>query len=213
MELSRNCIRCLVSTSTPVVKGRRNESGQAAILGLMITLVVALLIVGLIDVYHVLEVRNWAYQAAQKASADGVTLGVEAILGVRTAGSDVSPCVGRITLDRAVAEYEAALTMNEYLNDRTGDIDPGDILYVYSRNSPGDYVVFPDNPTRGYPDNPARDRLLALANERWTVQEPSMAVAGVIPVRLFLGSLVGLNTINVTYFSATSVHQLDNVCP
>lgn len=197
----------------PIVQAHPGESGQAAILGLMITLVVSLLVVGLIDVYHVLEVRNWAYQAAQKASADGVTLGVQTNLGIRTAGSDITPCVGRITLNRAIAEAEASQTMTDYLSDRSDDFQGLPTLFVYARNTPGDFVVFPEAPARGYPDNPAKDRLIEAANNRWTVQEPSVAVAGIIPVRLFLGSLVGLDTINITFFAATSVHQPDNVCP
>lgn len=190
----------------------RHEKGQISIAGIMIIMLFVVLAIVAIDAYHIIEVRNWAYKASQRASAYGVTTGIQLENGERITGSDPSPCVGRATLDIPAAEAEAASIMQSYFADRVSNFAGTPTLYVYARNTSGDYVIYPDLITRGYPDNPARDRFLAATSNVWTVYEPSVAVAGIIPVNTFFGSLVGMDTIDITFFSATSVRQPVNAC-
>ena len=190
----------------------RKEQGQISVAGIMLIMLLVILAIVAIDAYHIIEVRNWAYKASQRASAYGVTTGILLENGERITGSDPSPCVGRATLDIPVAESEASTIMVSYFNDRVSEFAGTPTLYVYARNTPGDYVIYPDIITRGYPDNPARDRFLNATSNVWTVYEPSVAVAGIIPVETFIGSFVGMDTINITFFSATSVRQPVNAC-
>ena len=192
----------------------KNEKGQVALLGILVIMVFVMLLIGMVDVYRLLEMRSWAYQASQRATADGVTTGIQINNGVRlTSLGDATPCVGRITINTSTAESQATATMNAYLADRTSGFGGTTTLVVAARNDASNPVVFTDHPTRGYPDNPAKDRLLATVGTTWTASEPSVMVAGIIPVKTFLGSFVGIPTIDITYFSVTSVHQPDNVCP
>jgi hypothetical protein len=194
-------------------KKKKSESGQIAILGLLIIMLMVLLIIVAIDAYHVLEIRSWAYQAAQSAASDGVTVGIQLNQGVRETNADPSPCVGRATLDINSAETAALATMVSYLGDRSDEFSGLPSARADALNTTGDYIIYPDSFSRGYPNNPARDRLKTSTGTTWTITEPSVAVSGVIPVDTFFGGFVGLGTIDITYFAASSVHQPSNVCP
>lgn len=197
-----------------VTKHRKEEKGQVALLGILIIMVFVMLLIGMTDVYRLLEMRSWAYQASQRAAADGVTTSIQISNGVRpTSLNDAVPCVGKVQLNTSTAESQAKATMNSYLADRSSGFGGPATLVVAARNDSSNPVVFYDSPVRGYPDNPARDRFLAAVGTSWTATEPSVMVAGVIPVKTFLGSFVGVSTIDITYFSATSVHQPNNLCP
>ena len=197
-----------------VTNQRKEEKGQVALLGILIIMVFVMLLIGMTDVYRLLEMRSWAYQTSQRAAADGVTTGIQVSNSVRpTSLNDLVPCVGKVQLNTSTAESQAKATMNSYLADRSSGFGGPTTVVVAARNDSGSPVVFYDNPVRGYPDNPARDRFLSSVGTSWTATEPSVVVAGVITVKTFLGSFVGAPTIDITYFSVTSVHQPDNLCP
>ncbi len=197
-----------------IANQRKEEKGQVALLGILIIMVFVMLFIGMTDVYRLLEMRSWAYQASQRAAADGVATGIQINNAVRaTSLGDVVPCVGSVNLNATTAETQAKATMNSYLADRASSFGGTTTLVVAARNDSSSPVVFTDQPARGYPDNPARDRFLASVGTSWTATEPSVMVAGVIPVKTFLGAFVGLPTVDITYFSVTSIHQPSNLCP
>lgn len=190
----------------------QRERGQIAILTLLIISIFVILGIGGIDVYRIYEIRSWAAQAAQRAASQGVTTAARLSEGERLTGVDLYPCAGYITLDQSLAVDNATVIMESYLLSRIAEFSAAPSLYVYALNTPGNFIVFPDAPSRGFANNPASGRLYLGATQVWEVDEPSVAVAGVIPVSTFLGSFVGMSTIDVTYFATAAVSQPDNVC-
>jgi hypothetical protein len=189
------------------------ERGQISILAFLFIVVLLFLAIVGIDVYQIYEMRSWAIEAAQQAASSAVVLGSNMGEGVRTTGSDASPCVGRITLNASTAQSTAQTIMNEYVATRSSQFITQPVVDVRVLTHGGTYTVFPNYPSRGYINNPAQNRIILGSTSTWSSTEPSVAVAGIVYVKTWLGSVIGINEIGVTFFSATAVRQPDNACP
>lgn len=165
---------------------RLNERGQAAIWGMLTMLLLVVIAGALVDVYRLVEARNWAYAVAQEAALRGVSLGRD--WGSVTNGT-------KIRLDSAMAWQEALLLAQEEMDARqvTGYTIDVHVL-------PG-----PDGGTvPGFPP-----RRVRLGNNRgeWSSPEPAVGVYISLPVPLTLLKFIGLSNGQVSAFVSAGVKQ------
>jgi len=178
------------------VKAKRSESGQVAVLVILLAMLFIGLAGALIDVYVLLEARNWAYQAAQQATLVGVSKG-RAWSGI-TADRN---CLEPMTLNAGTARSEAQSLLQQEMNLR------GIATYNY------DVRVLPDaagGSISGFPPQTVR---LGEGRGNWSISEPSVGVYLSFPVQTFLMAFFGRPQVQIDVFAASSIHQPANVCP
>jgi len=172
-----------------------SESGQVAVL----IVILAMLFIGvagaLIDVYALLEARNWAYQASQQAALVGVSKGREWSGITSNRG-----CLEPMTLNAGTARSEAESLLQQEMNLR------GITNYDH------DVRVLPDaagGSISGFPPQTVR---LGEGRGIWSSSEPSVGVYLSFPVQTFLMSFFGRPQVQIDVFAAGSIHQPANVC-
>jgi len=175
---------------------KKSESGQIAVLVVVLTMLFTGLAGALIDVYVLLEARNWAYQAAQQAALMGVSKGRE-WSGIT---SDRG-CLEAMTLNEGTARSEAESLLQQEMNLR------GIANYDH------DVRVLPDaagGSVSGFPPQTVR---LGEGRGTWSSSEPSVGVYLSFPVQTFLMPFFGRSQVQIDVFAAGSIHQPANVCP
>lgn len=176
---------------------RKTERGQIIVPALVIILLFILLSAGLIDVYQLLEARNWGYEAAQQAALAGVSAG-------RDWNSLASPpCTGGpapISLVASTAQNTTIQFLQQEMNLR------GVRGYTYDvRVLPG----YSGGTIPGFPPSPTR---LGAGLGNWSSPEPAVGVYITFPVSTFLMSFVGRPTVQINVFASAGVHQPDGHC-
>jgi len=175
---------------------KKAESGQIAVLIVILAMLFIGLAGALIDVYVLLEARNWAYQAAQQAALVGVSKGRE-WSGIT---SDRG-CLERMTLNEGISRSEAESLLQQEMNLR------GITNYDY------EVRVLPDaagGSVSGFPPQTVR---LGEGRGGWSMAEPSVGVYLFFPVQTFLMPFFGRPQVQIDVFAAGSIHQPVNVCP
>ncbi len=177
------------------------EKGQITILGVFVTLIFFLIAAALVDVYTLLEARNWGYQAAQQAALAGVSAGRDWSQGtVDVAEGCLGP--GAIELDAAIARSTTIQVLASEMNGRG--------VMGYSH----DVRVLPDHDGGSVEGYPPRPRRLGEGRGDWSAEEPSVGVYLTFPVSTFLMSaFVGRSSVQLKVFAAASVGQPVVGCP
>ena len=175
----------------------RRERGQVAVQAVLLILLFFLLATVLVDVYTLLEARNWGYQAAQQAAMAGVSQGRD-----WNSLADL-PCTGGpapIGLVSSTARSGAINLLQQEMALR------GVSSYSYDvRVLPG----YAGGTVSGYPPIPVR---LGASRSKWSSTEPAVGVYLSFPVSTFLMSFVGRQTVQVNVFASAGVHQPDGAC-
>lgn len=194
------------------------ESGQVAVLGVMITLVLTLLIIAGADLYRVFEIRDWAYREAEGAARYGASVARQwalASVAVQVAAPPAagSECSCPVKLNQAqqqgaaeaaATQFEAALSLRGLQSEPRAEVVNLSVAQI-----------------PGFPSTPRR--LSSTQGTTFQEKYPAVALAGQIDVPTFLGSIVGRPYIPVTYWGAAAVYQpaqgaggvagLGKVCP
>jgi len=174
---------------------QKAESGQIAVLIVILAMLFIGLAGALIDVYVLLEARNWAYQAAQQAALVGVSKGRE-WSGITTNRG----CLEPMTLNAGAARTEAENLLQMEMNLR------GITNYAH------EVRVLPDaagGSVSGFPPETVR---LGEGRGGWSMFEPSVGVYLSFPVQTFLLPFFGRSQVQIDVFAAGSIHQPANVC-
>jgi len=152
----------------------------------------------LVDVYMLLEARNWGYQVAQQAALAGVSIGRD-WSGVTVSTGDCdgpAPVTLKTTVSQNVAvQYVTAAAEYRDLDTYTFDVRVIDDVE--------------GGTLRGYPPRSIR---LGSGLGNWSSNEPAVGVYFSFPVSTFLLSLVGQPTVQVNSFASAAVAQPENVC-
>ena len=175
---------------------KKAESGQIAVLIVVLAMLFIGLAGALIDVYVLLEARNWAYQAAQQAALVGVSKDRE-WSGIT---SDRG-CLEPMTLNEGISRSEAESLLQQEMNLR------GITNYDH------EIRVLPDaagGSVSGFPPQTVR---LGEGRGAWSMSEPSVGVYLSFPVQTFLLTFFGRPQVQIDVFAAGSIHQPANVCP
>ena len=175
---------------------KKAESGQIAVLIVVLAMLFTGLAGALIDVYVLLEARNWAYQAAQQAALVGVSKGRE-WPGIT---SDRG-CLEPMTLNAGTARSEAEGLLQKEMNLR-GITNYDHEVRVLPDASGGSVSGFPPETVR-----------LGEGRGDWSASEPSVGVYLSFPVQTFLMPFFGRPQVQIDVFAAGSIHQPANVCP
>ena len=175
---------------------KKAESGQIAVLIVVLSMLFIGLAGALIDVYVLLEARNWAYQAAQQAALVGVSKGRE-WPGIT---SDRG-CLEPMTLNEGTARSEAESLLQKEMSLR-GISDYDHEVRVLPDASGGSVSGFPPETVR-----------LGEGRGDWSASEPSVGVYLSFLVQTFLLPFFGRPQVQLDVFAAGSIHQPANVCP
>ncbi len=175
---------------------RKKESGQIAVLIVVLAMLFTGLAGALIDVYVLLEARNWAYQAAQQAALVGVSKGRE-WSGITSERG----CLEPMTLNAGTARSEAESLLQKEMNLR-GISDYDHEVRVLPGAVGGSISGFPPETVR-----------LGEGRGGWSMSEPSVGIYLSFPVQTFLMSFFGRPQVQIDIFAAGSIHQPANVCP
>ena len=176
---------------------RSRERGQVAVQAVLLILLFILLATVLVDVYSMLEARNWGYQIAQQAALAGVSQGRD------WNSLATPPCTGGPAPIRLVS----STAQNAAINILEREMVFRGISYaVY------DVRVLPDydgGSIAGFPPSTVR---LGAGRGDWSVTEPSVGVYLTFRVSTFLMSFVGRPTVDISVFASAGVHQPDGAC-
>ena len=179
-----------------MAKRRSSESGQIVVLASILIIIFIGLAAAMIDVYVLLDARNWGYRASQQAALAGVSQGRE--WGGLTTGTG---CVGSLSLNETTA-YDAAVDFVQREMDLRG-------LTTYTY----DVRVLPDPSGGSVADFPLRTVRLGSGMGTWTSTEPAVGVYLSFPVTLFLIPVFGLDVSQIYVFAAGGVNQPTGACP
>ncbi len=173
------------------------ESGQAAVLAVLLVMVFVLLASALVDGYSLLEARTWGYEAAQQAAMAGVSQGRD------WNSLATPPCSGGPAPIRLVSSTAASVSTT-FLNRELAQRGVPNAVY--------DVRVLPNytgGSIAGFPPSPVR---LGAGRGSWSTTEPSVGVYLSFPVTTFLMSFVGRPTVQINVFASASVHQPTGAC-
>ena len=174
----------------------KDEHGQIASLVAVLSMLFIGVAGALIDVYVLLEARNWGYQAAQQAALVGIAKGRE-WSGITTNRG----CLEPMTLNAGTARTEAENLLQMEMNLR-GISDYDHEVRVLPDAAGGSVAGFPPETVR-----------LGEGHEGWSMSEPSVGVYLSFPVGTFLMPFFGRPQVQIDVFAASSIHQPANVCP
>jgi len=173
----------------------KSECGQIAVLIVVLAMLFTGLAGALVDVYVLLEARNWAYQVAQQAALVGVSKGRE-WSGIT---SDRG-CLEAMTLDEGTARSEAESLLQKEMGLR------GITNYDH------EVRVLPDAAGGSVPGFPPESVRLGEGRGAWSMSEPSVGVYLSFQVQTFLLAFFGRPHVQIDVFAAGSIHQPANVC-
>ena len=164
----------------------RDSTAQSAVWGLLAILILVLVASGLVDIYRLFTVRNWAYTVAQEAAMTGASRG---------------------------RDWSAVTTSAEIRLDADTAQDDADQIVLAEMNARGisgftaDIRVFP-NPGGGempdYPPNPVR---LGLGRGAWSSNQPAVGVYLSLPVDWLILDHLGVISKTVNVFASAGVAQ------
>jgi len=165
----------------------RDDSGQAAVASVVLTMILVLIAGGMVDVYRLQEGRNWAYRAAEAAALAGATLG-------RDLAPVYDPAIGRPRVDPMTGRSRAEDVLLESLNRRGVS---GASYQIEVLEWGGAIAGFPPV---------ARADMWAASD--WVSNEPAVGVYLEIPVETWLLGLVnGGDAVTVHVFAAAAVAE------
>jgi hypothetical protein len=186
--------------------------GQVLVLAIVIVFLFFLVAVALIDVYHLLEARNWGYRVAQQAALAGASGSggnwvvfqptVDPMAPTATPGEPGCIDPVRIELDPDQAHASAESMLVNEMSAR-GFVS-GDYTYdirVLWQNDGGTEFGFPPYPVR-----------LGGAAGDWSTANPAVGVYLSFDVHTFMMSVVGRSTVTVRVFAAAEASQPPS-CP
>jgi len=150
----------------------------------------------MIDVYVLMDARDWGYRSAQQAAMAGVSQGRE--WGGLTTGSG---CVGSISLNETTADESAV----DFLEREMGLRGLTDYTY--------DVRVLPDPSGGSVADFPPRTVRLGDSRGAWSSAEPAVGVYLSFPTTLFLLPFFGMDVSQINVFAAAGVNQPSGACP
>jgi hypothetical protein len=189
------------------LRNGKSSRGQVLILAVVIIFLFFLVATALIDVYHLLEARNWGYRVAQQAAIAG-TAGTagnwvvfqpteDPLADTPTPGAPgcINPI--QIELDEDMAHDATEAMLQQEMSAR-GFIYPGD--YVYEIRVHWQYNG--DTET-GWP--PLDIRLGTTGD--WSTDNPAVGVYLTFYVHTFMMSVVGRDTVTVHVFAAAEASQ------
>jgi len=163
-----------------------SEKGQAAVWGMLLTAVFLLVVAALVDVYCLVETRNWAYAVAQEAALGGASRG-------RDWRAVVSS--GQMKLDEALARREAVDLVEVEMASRG--------VTAYNM----DVRVLPNPDGGAIPGYPPRPVRLGDRMGEWSTSEPAVGVYLELAVDTPLLKFAGLSSGIVYTFVAAGVVQ------
>jgi hypothetical protein len=188
--------------------------GQILVLALIIIFLLFLTATALIDVYNLLEARNWGYRVAQQAALAGASNGRDWTSFQPTPDPSADTptpwaegdCVPPGKIQLIVGDsLDAARDMLTAEMTARGFYYPGDYSYRI------EVIPDPDGGTgpAGFPPGSIR---LGPGLSQWTTDAPAVGVYLSFDVHTFLMSIVGRGTVTIHVFAAAEVAQPEQ-CP
>ncbi len=162
------------------------EKGQAAVWGLLAMTVLIAVVGGLVDVYRLLEARNWAYSVAQEAALTGASYGRDWSSILSTGGVRLDPTVAQSRAESLVRSEMAGRGITDYHRDVRVLPDPGG----------GEIGGYPALPTR-----------LGVGRGDWSSNEPAVGVYLTVPVNWLILDSLGVVSKSVSVFASAGVAQ------
>lgn len=162
---------------------QERERGQIAAIAAIGLLIFALLAAGLVDVYRVQAVRNWAYRTAEAAALNGAALGRD-VSTVYTTGQP------RLAVDRALAGARQVLDDSIARYGLTG------VTYQLAASEWG---------REEFPGFPPVARADAWGNDRWQTDEPAVGVYIEARLSTFLLNVLGNESVTIHVFAAAGI--------
>ncbi len=141
---------------------------------------------GLVDVYRLLEVRNWAYSVAQEAALTGASYGRDWSSLMVSGGIRSDPTSAQSKAESLVRSEMSYRGISNYSMDIRVLPDPGG----------GEIDGYPALPTR-----------LGVGRGDWNSNEPAVGVYLTIPVNWLILDSLGLVSKSVSVFASAGVAQ------
>ena len=164
----------------------RDRTAQSAVWGLLAILILVLVVSGLVDIYRLYAVRNWAYSVAQEAAMTGASRGRD--WSAVTASSE-------IRLNANTAQDEADQIVSTEMSSRRISGYSADIRVL---PNPGGGEI-PD-----YPPNPVR---LGIGRGSWSSNQPAVGVYLSLPVNWLILDRLGIISKTVNVFASAGVAE------
>jgi hypothetical protein len=193
---------------------RMIHRGQILVLALIIIFLLFLTATALIDVYNLLEARNWGYRVAQQAAIAGASNGRDWAFFQPTPdpladtptpwaeGECVPP--GKIQLIDSDSRNAAFAMLTTEMSAR-GFTYPGGYTYQIE-------VITDPNGGTGPAGFPPGNIRLGSGLSQWSTDTPAVGVYLSFSVQTFLMSIVGRGTVTIHVFAAAEVAQPEQ-CP
>ena len=164
----------------------RDRTAQSAVWGLLAILILVLVASGLVDIYRLYAVRNWAYSVAQEAAMTGASRG---------------------------RDWSAVTTSTEIRLNTDTALDEADKIVSTEMSSRGisgyaaDIRVLP-NPGGGeMPDYPPNAVRLGLGLGSWSSNQPAVGVYLSLPVNWLILDRLGIIPKTVNVFASAGVAE------
>ena len=175
------------------VRRWKGETGQASAGGVMFTIIVVLIAAILVDVFHLMEVRDFAYSLAADAALTGTSLGRDYSAYYKP------PHRGELRLNPGWAQSQARQVVQEGMDER--GISHSD----YSVR----IEVIPDITGGTVPSFPPVPRASLGGISDWTTDRPAVGVYLTVDVDTNLFGLVnGGQPVTVHAFQAVNVTEV-----
>jgi hypothetical protein len=164
----------------------RDRTAQSAVWGLLAILILVLVASGLVDIYRLYAVRNWAYSVAQEAAMTGASRGRDWSAVTSSA---------EIRLDAARAQNEASQIVSTEMSARGISGYTADIR-VLPNPGGGEMTDFPPVPVR-----------LGLGRGSWSSNQPAVGVYVSLPVNWLILDRLGILSKTVDVFASAGVAE------
>jgi hypothetical protein len=164
----------------------QDRTAQSAVWGLLAILILVLVASGLVDIYRLYTIRNWASSVAQEAAMTGASRGRDWSAVTSSA---------EIRLDASTAEDEASQIVSTEMSAR------GISRYT------ADIRILPDaggGEVTDYPPLPVR---LGLGRGSWSSNQPAVGVYLSLPVNWLILNWVGILPKSVCVFASAGVAE------
>jgi hypothetical protein len=164
----------------------QDRRAQSAVWGLLTVIILIAIAAGLIDIYRLYSVRNWAYSVAQEAAMTGASRGRDWSTVISSGDIHLNPDTARQEADHTVAVEMNNRGISDYQEDIRVLPDPGG----------GEIAGFPPRPVR-----------LGLGRGHWTSSQPAVAVYLSLPVDWVILDSLGIVPKSVSVFASAGIAQ------
>jgi hypothetical protein len=177
----------IIEVRSPIDHGMiRDRRAQSAVWGLLTILILIVMAAGLVDIYRLYSVRNWAYAVAQEAAMTGASRGRDWSTVMSSGEIHLNSDTARREADQIVHIEMNNCAISNYQVDIRVLPDPGG----------GEITNFPPAPVR-----------LGMERGGWSSSQPAVGVYLSLPVDWLILDSLGIARKSVSVFASAGVAQ------